>query len=143
MQDIQLINFPADVQVPVDPSTNDFSFVNNDLATVSGPARRQQDVTKGLLTELGSNPIQPTYGSELPDITASRDLPSVTGEITDSVQLLLSFFDANDDSNDADEKLSAIAQLAVQQNPSDSRQYYVLLSILLASGQTVTSNIPA
>ncbi len=133
-----LLKFPQHI-APVNPGLNDIEFSNRDFAMIDGPSRRKQDIAKGLITEAGSNPVFPTYGSTLPDIPGSRDTPEVNGNIESGVVQLLAFLDRVDRSSRLDEKIKSIAQLDVETDAGDQRAKNIILSVLLGDGQVVTT----
>ena len=142
MKDLMLLKFPPQI-APVNPVLNDIEFGDNDCVMVEGPARRQQDIAKILITEAGANPIFPTYGSSLPDIPGSRDTPQILSQISDGVIQALGFLDQVDRSSRLDEKIQSIADLSVETDPSDTRSKSIILSVLLGNGQIVATSTQA
>jgi hypothetical protein len=142
LKDLSLLKFPQYI-APVNPVANDIEFFNHDFVTVEGPSRRKQDIAKGLITEAGSNPVFPTYGSLLPDIPGSRDTPELNGQIQGGVIQLLAFLDRVDKSTRQDEKIKNIAQLTVETDKGDQRAKNIVLSVRLGNGQIVTTSMQA
>jgi hypothetical protein len=124
----------------------DLKIENNDLAinpdgtlqTVRDNAKLAQDIIKGILTPLGSNKFFRWYGSTLSIRTIGQVLdPTIMQtEIERSIQDTLSNLvslqraQARTQYVSAGEQIASIQNVSALRDPSDPRQWQILVSVL-------------
>ena len=126
--------------VPVSPEDNDLLFANGDVVMVEGSKRKFQDIAKILLTRIGSDPIFPTYGSDIPNVSGER-AELVEDRVSDSVLEALSFLIEVEKSTAPNENIKSIKSLSVSTPASEPRQLDVLLSVILTDGSVVQTSV--
>jgi len=107
---------------------------------VDGSKRKFQDIAKILLTRIGSDPIFPTYGSDIPNVIGER-AELVEGRVSDSVLEALSFLIEVEKSTAPNENIKSIKSLSVSTPASEPRQLDVLLSVILTDGSVVQTSV--
>jgi|SRR5665213_443980 len=127
--------------VPVNPEANDISFENGDLAVISGEPRVFQDLAKILLTQIGSDSIAPTYGSDIPGLTGAIEGPNLMSRINDGVSQAVSFLVANQHANTPNETITGIQVLSVTQPAGNPYEIDINLILNLQNGSTVEAAI--
>lgn len=131
----------------------DLKIVNNDLSlnsdgtlqTVYDNEKLTQDVIKGVLTPIGSNPFHKWYGSTINERTIGQALdPSHTEiETTRAVQDLLTNLialqnqQAKEQYVSPGEQIAAILEVSVLRDQNDPRQWQVGIKVLTRKLTTV------
>ena len=94
MPDLKLLNVVnsaskqrADIEMTI---YSDGTFANGP-AMVTNRDRAIQDVVRGLLTQLGSNPLAPGFGTNLNKYLHARKVSDVSAQLTAEVQYMLSY----------------------------------------------------
>ena len=126
--------------VPLNPDGNDIQFANGDLVLVDGPTRKFQDIAKILLTQIGADPIIPTYGSDLPSVMGHKNTPETVNKVTDSIVQAMAFLVEAEQSPLANENIKSIVTLNVQDG-SDPRELDIRLVVALQSMQPITVHL--
>jgi len=139
MKDVLFLS-PKKSNVPVSPEDNDLLFADGDVVMVDGSKRKFQDIAKILLTRIGSDPIFPTYGSDIPNVSGER-AELVEGRVSDSVLEALSFLIEVEKSTAPNENIKSIKSLSVSTPASEPRQLDVLLSVILTDGSVVQTSV--
>lgn len=139
MKDVAFISAPNPA-LPVTPEDNDVLFSDGDIVTVEGHARKFQDIAKILLTRLGSDPVFPTYGSEVASAAGARAVEA-NGRIEDSVVQAMTFLADIEESDQPSEQIVAIRSLKVSTPAGEPRQRTVKLDVALADQAVVTTNL--
>jgi len=139
MKDVLFLS-PKKSNVPVSPEDNDLLFADGDVVMVDGSKRKFQDIAKILLTRIGSDPIFPTYGSDIPNVIGER-AELVEGRVSDSVLEALSFLIEVEKSTAPNENIKSIKSLSVSTPASEPRQLDVLLSVILTDGSVVQTSV--
>ena len=127
----------------------DLRIENGDLALIKGSDKLKQDIVKVALTELGSNPVQPWYGSLLSSNLIGSGLPSdivistVKSQIEKSIEMLKQL-QADQISKGQkltpDEQISFIKGISVVQDTKNPQVLRVGISVLTrAFGQVNAS----
>jgi len=140
MKDVLFLS-PKSSDEPISPDDNDLSFANGDLVMVEGRQRKFQDISKILLTRIGSDAVFPTYGSNIPNIIGERLIGDVEGRVTDSVIEAISFLVEAEKSTLPNENIKSIQSLSVKVPESEPRQLDVLLSVILTDGSVVQTSV--
>lgn len=127
----------------------DLSFKNGDLVLVRGKDKLQQDLLKIALTEIGSNPLQPWYGSLISNNLIGSTLPmniitsmakSQLERSIETLKQLQASQAASGQSMTPDEQISYISGISVLQNQTDLTILNVSIKVLSrAFGQVSAS----
>lgn len=121
---------------------------NGEVQTVESLEKLKQDVTKILLTELGSNVYHPWYGSELADgvvgYATSAQVIAQNAElvITNALENIMAL-QAEQMANQTvtpQEALGAIQEVSVEQEPSDPRQWNIRVKVLTRALTEITED---
>lgn len=120
-------------------TNGDLSVTNGDLATVTDLAKLEQDILKICLTDVGSNPLHPSYGSFLSrSVVGNPSATSVIVQIAQSQintcltnlqqlqQLQLKSFQKVS----AAEQLAAIQGISVLRSSFDVRLFTVRIRVI-------------
>ena len=121
---------------------------NGEVQTVESLEKLKQDVTKILLTELGSNVYHPWYGSELADgvvgYATSAQVIAQNAElvITNALENIMAL-EVEQMANQTvtpQEALGAIQEVSVEQEPSDPRQWNIRVKVLTRALTEITED---
>ena len=114
------------------------------IATISGPAKVQQQILKALLTIQGLNIYDPSYGSLLETMVGSRVDSYMVATLNFSILDCLTNLSKNQQANNlpANETITAISSVNATLAPSDPRIILVSIVCTLASSETVSTNLP-
>jgi hypothetical protein len=117
----------------------DFVIKNSDLQTIKGTDKLVQDILKIAMTEAGSNPLQPWYGSLVSksligsylqiDITVAMAKSQLQNAI-ENLQNLQSLQVKSGQRVDPSEQISFIKDINVSQNTIDPRIWEVRIIVL-------------
>jgi hypothetical protein len=139
MKDVLFISAPNPT-VPVRPDDNDIIFSGGDVVMVSGKERKFQDIAKILLTRIGSDPIFPSYGSEIPNVVGQPAV-LVDDKLTDGVLQAMAFLAEVETSREPNENIASIRSLKIETPPEEPRQRTVRLDVALTDGSVVQTNV--
>jgi hypothetical protein len=78
---------------------------------ISGRDVAVQDVVRGLLTRVGTNPLAPGFGTTIPDLVGSRAPDEVSGQISRDVQSSLGYLASIRAGGDPAEQVAEIVSL--------------------------------
>lgn len=127
----------------------DLQVKNGDLSILTGSGKLEQDLTKIALTDIGSNPIQPWYGSLISNNLIGSSLPtdivisSIKSQLERSINILKQLQDnqvASGQKTSPNELISYVSGISVLQNPQDLRTINVAIKVLSrAFGTIITS----
>lgn len=118
--------------------SGDLSIENGQLATITGTAKLEQDLLKIALTEVGSDPMQPWYGSLVGRSLIGNLLPSDILLSTAKTQLqtaienlktLQNLQVSSGQRTSPDEMIATIKNISIFKNPSDPTAMTVLISV--------------
>lgn len=121
---------------------------NGEVQIVESLEKLKQDVTKILLTELGSNVYHPWYGSELADgvvgYATNAQVIAQNAElvITNALENIMAL-QAEQMANQTvtpQEALGAIQEVSVEQEPSDPRQWNIRVKVLTRALTEITED---
>jgi phage baseplate assembly protein W len=126
----------------------DLTINNGDLGTVTDTAKLEQDILKICLTNVGSNPLQPGYGSFLSRTIIGN--PIYTSTIVQIAKAQLNTCLTNLQTLQqnqikqrqrvtADEQLAAITNISVVRNTIDPRLFNVIIKCLTKGFTPVTT----
>jgi uncharacterized membrane protein len=127
----------------------DFSVSNGDVDTVVDTEKLTQDLLKICLTENGSNPLHPWYGSFLSrTIVGSVLNPNMTMQLArvqlensvKNLQILQENQVRTFQTVSPQEQISAILDILITRNPQDFRFYAVNVRVLNKAFQTATAS---
>ncbi len=134
MKDLSFIRLAPDMIMPVSAIENDLlPDGQGDFQVVSGHDYVIQNVVKILLTARGSDPILPTYGSDMSKAVGQRDIDQ-TETISQSIKKALSFLIQVETSRIPSERIKAIKSLTV----TGTSVKVATLSLVLEDGQVLT-----
>lgn len=110
---------------------------SNDLYTIDGTDRLSQDIVKILITERGTNPELPLYGSNLQSLIGQKMDPSflqgqIVNEITDCLLILQALNQLNPD---LDQQIKLLQ--TVQVDLTSPNQLSITLTVVTVSGKVV------
>lgn len=126
----------------------DITIKNGDLEKVTGAEKLVQDVLKIALTNVGSNTLNPWYGSYISRSLIGSSLDnsivimvaqSQIENCLDSLKKLQEIQLTTGQSISADEQISSIIGVTVDRNKYDPRMYNVLISILTKGLKKITT----
>ncbi len=139
MKDLAFINFSSGT-VPVNPDDNDIEIdpVTGDFVVYEGHMRVIQRVIKIFLTQVGSNPLIPGYGTLVSTLIGKRDFDQVKQRLSDSLSQAMGFLQAVEDSQRPDERIRAFSLSVLK----DKVALYVKISVTFEDGTTFAPTIP-
>ena len=105
---------------------------------VSGSERVVQDVTKGILTEKGSDFLAPNYGTTVPNLIGSRRLADISDQLTNEIQFLLGYLGQFNINEPQSEQIAELTKLEAQE---EGGTVSVSLSVTTATGQISTVGV--
>jgi len=140
MKDLLFIN-QSQPNTAVRADLNDIFLVGTDFATVEGPARKVQDITKILITAQGENFVYPSYGSTLPSLVGERSVAGLSDRIRESVIQALAFTQAIEQSTAKNERVRRIVSLQLD-TTTDPRAISLFLVVELEDGTQITNSFP-
>ena len=126
----------------------DLSLQNGDLAKVTNSDKLIQDILKICLTDVGSNPIHPSYGSFLSrSVVGNANKTSMIVQIAQAqintcltnLQSLQQVQLKTYQQMTADEQLASILGISVQRNVFDARLYTVKIKVMTKGIQAITT----
>lgn len=128
--------------------SGDLDLTNGDIQTVTDSEKLIQDILKICLTDIGSNVLNPWYGSYLSKFvigSALNDSEIVNiGQV--QLQTALETFKKLQDMQvksqqrmSPDEQLAAISEISVNRNESDPRLFNVLIKVLTKGLKPITT----
>lgn len=110
---------------------------------VSGTTKLGQGMFKIILTPLGSNPVDPDYGTNLLSmigtVVDSEKFSVITSEIIDA---LTHYNLINQDNPDSDEVIQTIDFIRVVKDIDDPRAIRIQVSVTTESGKPVSLQVP-
>lgn len=124
----------------------DLLLNNGDFTQVTGTNKLAQDILKICLTEMGSNPSFPWYGSSINKSLIGSYLPNnitlqvAQSQLQNAIENLqkLQVIQFNSFQNvSASELISGIADISIDRNKIDPRVFIVSIKILTKSFETV------
>ena len=124
----------------------DLLLSNGDFKQVTGTDKLVQDILKICLTEMGSNPLFPWYGSNINKSLIGSYLPNnitlqiAQSQLQNAIENLqkLQVIQFNSFQNvSASELISGIADISIDRNKIDPRVFIVSIKILTKSFETV------
>jgi phage baseplate assembly protein W len=118
-----------------------FAKATYDIQVLQGVERKTQDIVKILLTSIGSNPVYPTYGSELPNIPGKRSTDATNDLILESIIKALGFVQAIETSIRPDERVKRIMSLYVEPG-KDPRVKIIRLLVEMENGSIADTSVP-
>ena len=130
--------------------SGDLQFTNGDLVIVRGKEKLEQDLVKIVLTEAGSNPIHPWYGSLVSNNLIGSSLPidvvisSAKSQLEKSIQTLKKLQEiqvASGQKVSPDEQISYIQDISLFQNPTDLRVLNVAIRVLNRAFGSVSTSL--
>jgi phage baseplate assembly protein W len=128
--------------------SGDLVIANGALQTVTNSAKLIQDILKICLTDVGANPIHPSYGSFLSKtVIGNPAKPGIIVQIAKSqintclvnLQSLQQLQLKNFQKVSADEQLGAILGVSVVQSKTDPRLYNIFIKVLTKGYQPVST----
>lgn len=130
----------AGVQTPYifAEEANDLQIdTSNDMFTVDGTDRLSQDIVKILITERGTNPELPLYGSNIQSLIGQKMDPTflqgqLVNEITDCLLILQAL---NQFNPDLDQQIQLLQ--SVQVDLTSNTQITITLTVVTVSGKVV------
>ena len=126
----------------------DLSLQNGDLAKVTNSDKLIQDILKICLTDVGSDPIHPSYGSFLSrSVVGNANKTSMIVQIAQAqintcltnLQSLQQVQLKTYQQMTADEQLASILGISVQRNAFDARLYTVKIKVMTKGIQAITT----
>lgn len=105
----------ADLNIPLN-SKGEFDA---EPIFVTGLDKAIQDVTKGLLTVLGSHLLAPNYGTNLKSLINTRKLSDIAEQLTEEVQTLLGYVATFNADQPLDEQIIELVDLEANENIRD------------------------
>lgn len=102
-------------------------------AFVSGRDSAAQDVVRGLLTRRGTSPLAPNFGTSIPDLSGSRGVDDVSGQISSEVRYILGYLAQLEVNSPASERVAEIVSLKALQA---TETLEVNLTVRTGSGET-------
>lgn len=110
---------------------------SNDMFTIDGTDRLSQDIVKILITERGTNPELPLYGSNIQSLIGQKMDPTflqgqLVNEITDCLLILQAL---NQFNPDLDQQIQLLQ--SVQVDLTSSTQLTISLTVVTVSGKVV------
>lgn len=126
----------------------DLSMVNGKIQQVEDSEKLIQDILKICLTNVGSNPFHPWYGSYLSRsiIGSAMDISLLTqisnSQLTKALDNLKNLQEIQVSSFQrvtADEQINAIIDISVLRNVSDYRYFDVKIKVFTKGGKPITT----
>jgi phage baseplate assembly protein W len=126
----------------------DLSIVNGDLAVCRDSQKLIQDILKICLTNVGSNPLQPSYGSFLSRTVIGNPMQTTAiiqiakSQLNTCLTNLQSLQQTQVKSRQrmtADEQLAAITNLSVTRNAQDPRLFDITIKCLTKGFKPITT----
>jgi len=114
---------------------NDNEEFANGPGIIGGGDRVVQDVVKGMLTEIGSNYLSPSYGTTIPDLVGSRSVKSMSEQLSNEIQTLMGYLGSFNIDEPISEQISEIVSLDVVEL---SGSIAISLSVKTLAGETQT-----
>lgn len=120
-------------------SNGNLAINNGDLAQISGVQKLEQDLLKIALTESGSNPLQPWYGSLISKSLIGTNLPSGTiinvaqsqlNTAISNLQKLQNLQVSSGQVVDPREQIAFIKNISIIRNATDPRVFNITIQIL-------------
>ena len=102
---------------------------------VSGQDAAAQDVLRGLLTEVGTNPLAQNFGTILSTLINARSVGDVANQISQEVQLTMGYLSQVTAESDPSEKIVQITDLKVKR---EGQTLNTELTLLTGTGQAAT-----
>jgi len=141
MPDLQVLRFdqgvPArygDLNIPLN---SDGTF-GGDPVFISGTDKAIQDLTKGLLTLLGTNRLAPNYGTNLKSYLYSRSTSLVNDKILNEIRYLLGYLGNFNSSQDPTEQIDRVVSI---KTTSELQSISVEMVVQTLGGTTTTVTI--
>lgn len=124
---------------------NDIQFDSfGKIVVATGTDKLVQGIIKVVLTELGFNPEDTSYGSNLAGGIGSKIGSISYTDITDGISAALEKYNAlNSDNDNSDEFIETIDSIDVYGDENDPRIIYVKISVTTESGKIVSVGVPA
>lgn len=125
----------------------DLRIENGDLATIKGIEKLKQDLLKISTTEMGSNPLQPWYGSLVSNSLIGNNLPDEVSfpmartQLQNAIEKLKQLQElqtASGQKTTPDEQLSYIQGVSILRYPQDPRIIRVMIKVLTRSFGSAT-----
>lgn len=115
------------------------------LATITSTDRVRQNVSKALLTVIGSNVFNPDYGSTLSFAIGEKLTPTIffklQQSIVNAIQGLIEIQAQEVDTLPADEILLGLNNIAIDIDPVDPRLINIVIEVLVGTFDSVTTNL--
>lgn len=125
---------------PITAAFNDLEIENYDIVTISGTARKTQDVIKALVTTKGSNLAYPNYGSDFSKSIGARAADTVNnGDISDSISEAMGYLKRMETSTDPHEQLRRVSASINLTSQPQERQ--VNLVVETVAGDVIKTNL--
>jgi hypothetical protein len=122
----------ADINIPLN-SRGEFA---EEPVFVSGTDKVIQDLTKGLLTVIGSHLLAPNYGTNLKRLIHARKLSDIAEQLTTEVQTLLGYLATFNADQPLDEQLIELVDLEADESSRD-----IQLSATVKTGTGIVSTV--
>ena len=120
-------------------TAGDLTLNNGDLQQITGRDKLIQDLLKICLTEAGSNPMQPWYGSLISKsligsyLSDSMVFSMATNQLTNSVENLKKLQQLqlnNRQKMSPDEQIASIVDISIIRNPIELRLFEINVKVL-------------
>jgi hypothetical protein len=142
MPDLKMITLAPNGNLQTRPDI-DLSFdsqgkIIGGPAMVTGKDAATQDVLRGLLTVLGTNPSCPNFGTILSSLVGSRSVEDVTNTLSSEIQTVLGYLSNVSANFDPSEQIVQIVNLKVTQVP---RTIQASLTVQTGTGAQATVSV--
>lgn len=126
----------------------DLVIQNGDLAKVTSSNKLLQDILKIAITQVGTNPYQPWYGSLVSNTLVGSVLPDdvTTNAAEGQLQLALNALQTMQVTQQkgkvpltAAEQIASIKKINVYRDPNDPRQFNVSISVISKAYTPITA----
>lgn len=129
--------------------SGDLVLKQGKLKTITDSEKLIQDVLKMVLTEAGSNPMHPWYGSFVSRTLIGNPnynnvlIQIAKSQLTTALQNLKQLQDLQVKSFQrvsADEQLASIGDISIQNNPNDPRLFDVFITVITKGLKPITTS---